>query len=41
MLVCYNALIGADKKVEQICFKAIIKYNKLVFLRFCRYTKAQ
>ena len=31
MLVCCNALIGADKTAEQISFKAIIKYNKLVF----------
>lgn len=31
MLVCCNALIGADKTEEQIGFKAIIKYNKLVF----------
>lgn len=31
MLVCCNALIGADKTAEQIDFKAIIKYNKLDF----------
>lgn len=29
MLVCCNALIGADETAEQIGFKAIIKYNKL------------
>ena len=34
MLVCYNALIGADKTAEQIGFKAIIKYNKLDFYAF-------
>ena len=40
MLVCCNTLIGADKTAEQIGFKAIIKYNKLTFLGFCRYAKA-
>lgn len=29
MLVCCNAIIGADKTAKQIGFKAIIKYNKL------------
>ena len=40
MLVCCNTLIEADKTAEQISFKAIIKYNKLAFLRFYRYAKA-
>ncbi len=34
MLVCCNALIEADKTAEQFAFKAIIKYNKLVFYAF-------
>ena len=34
MLVCCNALIGADKTAEQIDFKSIIKYNKLDFYAF-------
>ncbi len=40
MLFYCNTLIGTDKTEEQIGFKAIIKYNKLDFLRFCRYAKA-
>ena len=39
MLVCCNALIGADKTAEQIGFKAIIKYNKLdlfILLLLCK-----
>lgn len=39
MLVCYNALIGADKTAEQIGFKAIIKYNKLDFYAFAAMQK--
>lgn len=40
MLICCNAFTGADKTAKQIGFKAIIKYNKLTFLRFCLYAKA-